>query len=158
MRLEAPQLSGPGRQAGIESGKQGERRRCGTDVEGLVPRFQRSSFSIILSRPLTDGPMNWQPFGPESHLVSGFMSLCIEAGSVGFRMQYLQPESAVGKIRLIQKSKVLSHVLFYFIGLMDKKGFVAVTGDLIDRIAADLAFVQVIQDFELFIQTQLLVE
>ena len=70
----------------------------------------------------------------------------------------MQLESAIGKIRLIQKSKVLSHVLGYFIGLMDKIGFVAVTGDLINRIAANRAFVQVIQDFKLFIQTQLLVE
>jgi hypothetical protein len=51
MRLEEPPLSRPGRQAGTESGKQGERRRCGTNMEGLVPRFQRSSFVIILSRP-----------------------------------------------------------------------------------------------------------
>jgi hypothetical protein len=73
-------------------------------------------------------------------------------------MQSLPPDSAVGKIRLFEKSKVLRHVLFYFIGTMDEIGFVAITGDLIDRIAADLAFVQVIQDFELFVQTQLLVE
>lgn len=41
---------------------------------------------------------------------------------------------------------------------MDKKSFIAIMGYLIYRVAANLACVQMVQNFQLFVQIQLVVE
>jgi hypothetical protein len=74
------------------------------------------------------------------------------------RLVVRQGKPAFLNIGLIQKRKILSYVLFELVRPVDKIGFVPITGNLVNGIAADRAPVQVIQHFEFFVKTQLLVE
>jgi hypothetical protein len=58
----------------------------------------------------------------------------------------------------LEKSKILSYNLFLLMGTMDEIRIIAITGNLVDGVAANRALVQVIQDFELLVETQLFVE
>jgi hypothetical protein len=69
-----------------------------------------------------------------------------------------QGNSAPQKIGQMRKRKILSNALFKLIGPVDKIGIVSITRNLVNGIATDLALVQVIQYFQFFVNTQLLVK
>jgi hypothetical protein len=55
-------------------------------------------------------------------------------------------------------TRTLGDVLFHIVGPADKKGIVPIAGYLVYRIAANLARVKVIQDFQLLVQVQFVIQ